>query len=124
MYKIQNKIKRTVLLSLALFIIATTTQAEVLLIERVESKSGMSLPAKSQTMSQVQTQFGEPLSQSAPVGSPPITQWAYPDFVVYFEHSHVITTVIKKSSETEIGPKAIKPVSDNEGSDTSDSKDN
>ncbi|WP_154222014.1 hypothetical protein [Marinicella rhabdoformis] len=124
MYKVQNKIKQTALTALVLILTAYSLHAEVLLIERVESKSGMSLPTKSQTMAKVQAQFGEPLSQSAPVGEPPITQWAYADFVVYFEHSHVITTVIKKSSETEIGPKAIEPASHNEETNPIDNKDN
>lgn len=82
--------------------------ADVLLIDRVESKANLNLPSKSQTMAQVQAQFGEPISQSAPVGEPPITKWFYPDFVVYFEHSHVITAVVKKSKDTEIGPKSIE----------------
>lgn len=94
--------------------------ADVLLIDRVESKAGLTLPSKSQTMTQVQAQFGEPSSQSGPVGEPPITKWTYPEFVVYFEHSHVITAVVKKSKDTEIGPKSVEQ----DSSPKDDSQDN
>ncbi len=96
---------KTITLALAL----TCSQmgsADVLLIDRVESKSGLNLPGKSQTMDQVRSQFGDPISESSPVGEPPITQWEYADFIVYFEYSHVITSVVKKSKPTEQGPKS------------------
>ncbi len=87
-----------------LLFMATTSQADVLLIDRVEAKSGLDVPQKSATMNQVRSQFGDPISEHAAVGQPPITRWDYPSFVVYFEHQHVITTVLKKSKPTEIGP--------------------
>lgn len=79
--------------------------ADVLLIERIDSKSGLSLPSTGQTMAKVKTGFGDPEMQYDAVGEPPITRWDYPGFSVYFEHQHVITTVLKKSSATEIGVK-------------------
>lgn len=81
--------------------------ADVLLIERVAAKSDMVVPKKSATMTQVRSQFGDPISESPAVGEPPITRWEYPDYVVYFEHQHVITTVLKKSKATEIGPESV-----------------
>ena len=79
-----------------------TSQADILLIDRVVAKENMALPQKSATMNQVRTAFGDPLSESPAVGDPPITRWAYEGFIVYFEHQHVITTVLKKSKPTEV----------------------
>lgn len=81
-----------------------STHADVLLIDRVEAKSKFDVPQKSATMNQVRAQYGDPMSESAAVGEPPITRWVYEDYVVYFEHQHVITTVLKKSKPTEKGP--------------------
>ena len=85
-----------------------SAHADVLLIDRVEAKSSFDVPKKSATMNQVRAQYGDPISESAPVGEPPITRWVYPDYVVYFEHQHVITTVLKKSKPTEIGPESVE----------------
>ncbi|MFA5683491.1 MAG: hypothetical protein WCZ65_10945 [Lysobacteraceae bacterium] len=84
--------------------------ADVLLIERVEAAHGRVLPQRGQPMAQVETQFGTPSRKHAAVGGgspqhPPITRWDYPEFSVYFEHSHVVNTVIRKASPLETGPK-------------------
>lgn len=50
-------------------------------------------PRGSITMSEVRAAQGEPDSILAPVGDPPITRWQYPEYVVYFEHDRVITSV-------------------------------
>ncbi len=84
--------------------VTTASQSDVLLIDRVEAKSGQHVPQKSATMTQVRSQFGDPSQEHAAVGEPPITRWDYADFVVYFEHQHVITTVLKQSKPSEIGP--------------------
>ncbi len=93
---------------LLLFLFTITAQADVLLIDRVEAKEGVNIPQKSATMNQVRTQFGDPSSESAAVGEPPITRWEYANFVVYFEHQHVITSVLKKSKPTEIVPDSVE----------------
>lgn len=86
---------------MALLLLAATAGADTLLIDRVAAKSNLNLPQKSATMNQVRSGFGDPLSESAAVGNPPITRWEYADFVVYFEHQHVITTVIKRNRDTD-----------------------
>lgn len=48
----------------------------------------------------VRRRFGEPIRRSAPIGQPPITQWVYPDFIVYFEHQYVIHAVWTAPSST------------------------
>ena len=53
------------------------------------------LPAQWNTMTEVKDAYGEPFETRGPTGEPPITQWFYRDFVVYFEHDQVIHTVFK-----------------------------
>jgi hypothetical protein len=48
------------------------------------------MPTRGMTMDRVQSRFGAPASVKGPVGSPPITRWDYPGFVVVFEHRHVV----------------------------------
>lgn len=50
-------------------------------------------PGRGWSMRTVHRQFGEPIRRLGPVGKPPITQWVYPDFAVYFEHQHTIHAV-------------------------------
>ncbi len=107
MTKINKKNKtftKFIFLLFSILGMAFSAQADVLLIDRVEAKSGVNVPKKSATMNQVRSQYGDPMSERAAVGEPPITRWDYADFIVYFEHQHVITTVLKKSKPTEIGP--------------------
>lgn len=49
-----------------------------------------SLPGQGASMSQVEQDFGSPLSKTGPVGTPPITRWTYDGFVVVFERSKVV----------------------------------
>lgn len=49
--------------------------------------------------SQVEAQFGEPLTKSGPVGDPPIYTWEYTRFNVYFEGERVIHSVVKYQPE-------------------------
>lgn len=55
----------------------------------------VNVPARGITMSKVESAFGAPTQRAAAVGKPPITRWEYPNFVVYFEHEHVIHTVLR-----------------------------
>lgn len=81
--------------------LSTAANADTLLIERVAAKADLNLPQKSATMNQVRSQYGDPLAESAAVGTPPITRWEYADFTVYFEHQHVITTVVKRNRKAD-----------------------
>lgn len=58
-------------------------------------------PSRGSLKSQVEAQFGSPDSVEGPAGEPPISFWEYPDFTVYFEHNHVIHTVIKHRPKTQ-----------------------
>ncbi len=88
------------------------TRGDVLLIERVHSveASGVRLPKRGALMATVESEFGAPQSRVAPVGGgsraqPPITRWVYPEFTVYFEHSHVVDAVVNRTNPLEEGPK-------------------
>ena len=54
-------------------------------------------PGRGMTMTQVSAKFGAPVSKVPAVGKPPISRWEYPGFVVYFEHDHVIHSVISEA---------------------------
>lgn len=89
---------------------ATETQVSTLLIERVQEESKAAMPARGQTMAQVEAKFGAPSEKLDPRGGqkrqwPAINRWVYPSFTVYFEKSRVIDVVANKASEMEVGPK-------------------
>ena len=60
-------------------------------------ESDVVTPTRGMTMDQVATKFGTPVSKVPAVGKPPISRWEYPGFVVYFEHDHVIHSVVANS---------------------------
>jgi len=60
-------------------------------------QSDVATPARGMTMDQVSGKFGAPATKVPAVGKPPISRWEYPGFVVYFEHEHVIHSVIVSS---------------------------
>lgn len=91
-----------------LLIITNIAVADKLIIDRVYESEAFNVPQRGLSMNQVTTTYGEPLMKFDSIGNPPITKWEYPDFLVYFERSWVIRSVVKKADETEQGPKAIK----------------
>ena len=60
-------------------------------------RSSMAMPNTGQSRETVRQRFGDPVSTSGPVGDPPISQWHYDGFVVYFEYNHVIHTVARNA---------------------------
>lgn len=98
------------LVAMCLFSIATTVvSAETLLIERVAEETG-ALPARGQSMAQVEARFGTPTQRLDPRGGqkrqwPTINRWSYPNFVVYFEKNKVIDAVALRANTQEVGPK-------------------
>ena len=69
---------------------------DTLLVESVQSGSSVVRPAHGMVMEQVLQQYGEPEQRLGPVGEPPISHWVYGDFIVYFEHQHVIHSVLPR----------------------------
>ncbi|AZT84192.1 hypothetical protein EHN06_11945 [Marinobacter sp. NP-4(2019)] len=60
-------------------------------------RSEADLPRTGMSQASVRESWGTPRETRGPVGDPPISQWHYDGFVVYFEGSHVIHTVLKQS---------------------------
>lgn len=73
--------------------------ADTLIIDGIEQARATSAerPTRGMSMDKVTARWGSPTSKDAAVGQPPITRWVYPDFVVYFEHDHVVHAVPKHS---------------------------
>ena len=59
----------------------------------VASVSKQAMPRRGISMDDVLSQFGEPQRRRGPVGEPPITEWNYGSFRVYFEHNLVLHSV-------------------------------
>jgi hypothetical protein len=57
--------------------------------------AGSNQPARGMSMERVEAAFGAPANRVAAVGNPPITRWEYPGFVVFFENSIVLHSVVK-----------------------------
>jgi hypothetical protein len=60
-------------------------------------ESDVAAPTRGMSMDQVANKFGAPVTKVPAVGKPPISRWEYPGFVVYFEATHVIHSVIANS---------------------------
>ncbi len=54
-------------------------------------------PTRGMTMDQVAAKFGAPVNKVPAVGKPPISRWEYPGFIVYFEATRVIHSVVANS---------------------------
>ena len=91
-----RRISFYLLLSLGLACSAGAS-GDTLLVESVQSGSAVARPAGGMLMEQVLQQYGEPQQRLGPVGEPPISHWVYSDFIVYFEHQHVIHSVVPRS---------------------------
>lgn len=88
--------------------VAPAGHADTLLIERAQDVKAIAHPKRGALMGQVEAEFGPPLHRVGPVGDPPITRWVYADITVYFEHDHVISSVLNKASGLEKGPKPVR----------------
>lgn len=95
----------TVLLLLVMF--SELSYADVLIINRINQTQTFDMPKRGMTMSQVINQFGEPKLKKPAVGEPPITEWQFDKFSVYFERQWVINSVVYKATPEEKGPKYI-----------------
>ncbi|MGM0553314.1 MAG: hypothetical protein ACQETK_05855 [Pseudomonadota bacterium] len=57
-------------------------------------RQGDGLPARGQSRTRVEREFGAPQKRHTPVGDPPITRWDYADFSVVFEGDHVLHSIV------------------------------
>jgi len=58
-------------------------------------QSELQLPKRGMHKNTVLQEFGDPEEMTSAVGEPPISQWRYDDYVVYFEGNWVIQAVVK-----------------------------
>jgi len=86
----------------------TTTRGTVLEMPAASDTAGQAssppsarpdTPPRGMTKSRVLARYGKPVSQSGPVGQPPISRWDYPDYRLYFEYDHVLHAVIPDHPE-------------------------
>ncbi|WP_100639669.1 hypothetical protein [Marinobacter salexigens] len=57
-------------------------------------RNQQSMPRTGMTQASVRASWGQPDSIKGPIGQPPISQWHYGKFVVYFEGDRVIHSVL------------------------------
>ena len=81
-------------------LIAPFTAAEVITLPIGEQTrmSGLDMPVRSMDKQDVLRDFGDPQEITDAVGEPPISQWVYADYVVYFEGNWVLYSVVKHPS--------------------------
>jgi hypothetical protein len=118
---------RTLLISAALAAatsgLAGVAQADILAVDSgLAVKESDSTPSRGMTMSQVAAKFGAPGSKVPAVGTPPISRWEYPGFVVYFEGDHVIHSVVSESSAAPATAPATAPMAEAAAADPSPSE--
>ncbi len=91
---------------------AQSKHGDSLLIHRVQQEKTMHLPRRGLSMRQVEKTWGAPQRKLSPRGGdtrkhPQINRWEYPGFIVYFEHSHVIHSVLNTPAGNNNNPAAV-----------------
>jgi len=82
------------LLAIAGLLIAPALQANTLTIPgHVESDQRQVMPRRGINMNAVIVEFGQPDERYGPIGEPPISEWVYGGFRVYFEHDLVLHSI-------------------------------
>jgi len=106
---------RTLLLTIAcvLPILASADDLIIPVGQQGADKASLELPLRAMKAEAVEEKFGAPLNKSNPVGNPPISNWEYPAYRVFFESDRVLHTVLKPiSDEPAVIPEAEAPVQD------------
>ena len=92
--------------------VTQVARAQETLTQRVQDEKGMNLPARGLSMAQVEREYGAPLRKLSPRGGdsakhPTINRWEYSNFIVYFEGSHVIHSVLNTPAGNNQNPGAV-----------------
>lgn len=82
-----------ILFALALMMTASVQADSLAIPGHLDSSTSLVLPKRGISMDQVLSEFGEPIRRIDPVGEPPISEWDYGDFRVYFEYQTVLHSV-------------------------------
>jgi hypothetical protein len=86
------------------FMLALTFQAvsaDVLIIDEVRQAGRMELPKNGQRKTAIEAKFGAPAEKNAAVGDPPISNWKYDTYSVYFEYDLVLFSVLHPGAVVE-----------------------
>ena len=97
-----NKLNSVSLITLfSASLIAPFTTAEVITLPLGEQTrmSALDMPVRSMNKQDVRRDYGDPQEITDAVGEPPISQWVYTDYVVYFEANWVLYSVVKHPSD-------------------------
>ena len=91
--------------------VSTSARADNLLVNRVQQEKTMDLPKKGMSMAEVERKYGAPQAKLDPRGGgsvhqPVINRWQYPTYIVYFEKSHVVHTVLNTPAGNNTNPAA------------------
>ena len=82
------------LLALASLLIAPALQADNLTIPgHIVTDEVTVMPRRGIDMNAVIVEFGQPDERYGPIGDPPITEWVYGNFRVYFEYETVLHSI-------------------------------
>lgn len=73
----------------------TVSADEIALPAGATGSAAITTPQRGISMAKVEAKFGAPAERHVAIGQPPITRWDYPTFSVFFEHDHVIHSVVK-----------------------------
>ncbi|TAN03950.1 MAG: hypothetical protein EPN36_11115 [Rhodanobacteraceae bacterium] len=92
-------IATTLALTAAPLLLPTPAHAETLRM-KVKQEQHYNMPKRGMTMAEVRHEYGAPLKVLATRGGsskyqPPIHRWEYAKYIVYFEYSHVIHSVLR-----------------------------
>lgn len=72
----------------------TAMAGDVLTIPgHVDDNQKQVMPKRGIRMDDVLSEFGEPDERYGPIGEPPITEWVYGSFRVYFEYEIVLHSI-------------------------------
>lgn len=85
----------SLLLALALLPAVATAETILIPVGQQTATSAVPTPEKGMSMASVEARFGEPAQRFPATGQPPISRWAYEQFVVYFEGDTVIHSVLR-----------------------------
>ena len=92
---------KNLILALAVTTLSTTLSstlaAEIITLPIGEQtrQSELQLPERGTHKNTVLENFGDPQEMTSAVGEPPISQWRYGEYVVYFKGNWVIQAVVK-----------------------------
>ncbi|MFC5741252.1 hypothetical protein [Dyella tabacisoli] len=112
MHKYKFSVSMMVLLAVAGGSMPYAARAENLLMHRVQQESSMNLPSRGMSMAQVEQKYGAPQRKLTPRGGdsqkhPTINRWDYSNFIVYFERSHVIHSVLNTPAGNNTSPSTV-----------------